>query len=218
LKKSAKKLFIYVSGIFILSIGVNISKAAQMGISPVSAIPYAIELIWNIELGKATLFFSIALIALQMVLLGKNFKLIQLLQLACIFLFSFFVTYTGSEHLLFWLPMPSFYITKLLYLFVSILIIGIGISFYLMTNYISLPAEGLMSAIVELSKGKWKFANVKVVIDSSMVVVSAILSMFFLGQLKSVREGTVISALLIGEVVGFMFKRYKPIVTKWIEK
>ncbi|NLK64224.1 MAG: hypothetical protein GX289_03915 [Tissierellia bacterium] len=218
MKKSAKKLFIYVSGIFILSIGVNISKAAQMGISPVSAIPYAIELIWNIELGKATLFFSIALIALQMVLLGKNFKLIQLLQLACIFLFSFFVTYTGSEHLLFWLPMPSFYITKLLYLFVSILIIGIGISFYLMTNYISLPAEGLMSAIVELSKGKWKFANVKVVIDSSMVVVSAILSMFFLGQLKSVREGTVISALLIGEVVGFMFKRYKPIVTKWIEK
>ena len=75
-----------------------------------------------------------------------------------------------------------------------------------------------MSAILELCKGKWKFANVKVVIDSSMVVVSAILSMFFLGQLKSVREGTVISSLLIGEVVGFMFKRYKPIVTNELKK
>ncbi|HOT22254.1 MAG TPA: hypothetical protein PLD67_06750, partial [Sedimentibacter sp.] len=62
MKKSVKKIFLYVSGLLILAMGVNVSKAAQLGISPVSAIPYALELIWNIELGKAVFIFNIFLI------------------------------------------------------------------------------------------------------------------------------------------------------------
>lgn len=218
MKKSVKKIFLYVSGLLILAMGVNVSKAAQLGISPVSAIPYALELIWNIELGKAVFIFNIFLIALQIALLRKNFKPIQLLQIVCTFLFGLFVTYTGKEFLLFWLPIPSLYIIKLLYLFVSIVIIGIGVSFYLIPDYIPLPAEGTMNSIVELSKGKLKFSNIKVSVDSSMVAVSALLSIIFLGQLKSVREGTIIAALLIGKVVGVVFKRYKPQIVEWIEK
>lgn len=118
---------------------------------------------------------------------------------------------------MFWLPVPSFYITKLIYLFISIIVIGIGVSFYLIPNFVPLPAEGLMNSIVELSKGKLTFADVKVLVDSGMVVVSAILSLVFPGGLKSVREGTVLAALLIGKVVGFIFKRYKQGIVEWIE-
>lgn len=218
MKKTAKKLSLYVGGILILAIGVNISKTAQMGISAVTAIPYAMELIWNIELGKATLIFYLILIALQIVLLRNNYKPIQLLQIVGTFLFGMFVTYTSRDYLLFWLPMPSFYITKLLYLFASIIVIGAGISLYLIPNFLSLPAEGLLNAIVEYSKGKLKFSNVKVASDSSMVAISALLSLIFLGGLQSVREGTVIAALFIGRVVGVIFKRYKPAIVEWIEK
>ena len=218
LKKTAKKLLFYVGGLFLLAIGVNISKAAQLGISPVSAIPYAMELIWSINLGNATLIFNILLIAVQIALLRKNYNLVQLLQIVCTYLFGIFITYTSREHLLLWLPLPSSYIIKLIYLFVSIIIIGIGVSFYLIPNLVPLPAEGLVNAIVKKSKDKYKFANVKVAVDSSMVFVSAVLSIVFLGGLKSVREGTVLAALLIGKVVGVIFKRYKKGFIQWIEK
>ena len=216
MKKTTKKLILYLSGLLILATGVNISKAAQLGISPVSAIPYAIELIWDIDLGNATLFFNVLLIALQIILLRKNYKPVQLLQIVCTYLFGIFITYTSRDNLLFWLPVPSFYITKLIYLFISIMVIGIGVSFYLLPDFVPLPAEGLMNTIVELSKGKLKFANVKVAVDSCMVAVSAILSLVFLGGFKSVREGTVLAALLIGKVVGFIFKRYKQGIVEWI--
>lgn len=218
LKKTAKKLLFYVGGLFLLAIGVNISKAAQLGISPVSAIPYAMELIWSIELGTATLIFNILLIGAQIALLRKDYKPVQLLQIVCTYIFGIFITYTGRNYLLAWLPLPSSYIIKLLYLFVSIMIIGIGVSFYLIPNLVPLPAEGFMTAIVKKSNDKFKFANVKVAVDSSMVLVSAVLSIIFLGGLKSVREGTVLAALLIGKVVGIIFKKYKQGIAEWIGK
>lgn len=217
MKRMARKLLFYIGGLFILAVGINISKLAQLGISPVSAIPYACELIWGIELGKSTTLVYVLLIILQILLLRKKYKPIQLLQIVCTYLIGFFITYTSTDYLLAWLPVPVTYFAKLIYLFISILVIGIGVSFYLLPNFIPLPAEGLINAIVEISNGKLKFSNVKVAVDSSLVVVSALLSILFLGELKSVREGTVLAALLVGKVVGIIFKRYKEGILKWFE-
>lgn len=218
LKKIPKKLLLYLGGILIISIGVNISKAAQLGISPVSSIPYAMELIWGLNLGKSTLFFNTLLIVMQIILLRKDYKPIQVLQIVCTYFFGAFINLTSRNNLLFWLPLPSSYITKLLYLFISIIIIGIGVSFYLLPNFAPLPAEGLMMAIVEKSNDRLKFSNVKVAVDSIMVLISAILSLIFLKSLKSVREGTVLAALLIGKVVGFIYSNYKARIIEWIDK
>ena len=51
-----------------------------------------------------------------------------------------------------------------------------------------------------------------------MVLVSALLSIIFLGELISVREGTLIAALLIGRVVGLIFKHYKERIIEWTDK
>lgn len=218
MKKMVKRITLYLIGLFILATGINISKAAQLGISPVSAVPYACELIWGIELGKASIIVYAVLMALQIVLLRKNYKIRQLLQIVCTYILGFFITYTGRDYLLSFLPIPTNYVVKLLYLFVSIIVIGIGVSLYLIPDLIPLPAEGLMNAIVQISNNRFKFSNVKVAVDSSLVLISAILSLVFLGELKSVREGTVLAALLVGKVVGFIFKHFKEPVLKWIER
>lgn len=216
-KTIIKKLILYMGGLFMLAIGINIAKAAQLGISPVSAIPYAFELIWGIDLGKATIIVYMILILLQIIVLRKNYKPIQLLQVLCSYLLGFFITYSSVDYLLAWLPIPSHYLVKLIYSFISLLFIGVGVSLYLIPSFISLPPEGLVSAIVEVGKGKLKFSNVKIVVDSSLVVVSAVLSLVFLGQLKSVREGTVLSALFTGKIVGFVNKHYREKIINWME-
>ncbi len=216
--KTIKKVFIYVLGFFILAIGINISKRAGLGISPVSSIPYACELVWGIELGKATYLVYMGLMALQIILLRKNYKVRSLLQIIATFILGTFITYTSTKYLLFWLPVPSNYFIQLVYLFISIVVIGVGVSLFLIPNIMPLPAEGLAQAIVEVSKGKVKFGNAKIMVDSGMVSISAILSIIFLGGLQTVREGTILAAILVGKVVGFILKHYKQRVTDWFEK
>ena len=216
--KFLKRLTIYIGGLLLLAIGINISKAAGLGISPVSAVPYALEVIWGIELGLATIFFQVVLVFLQVLLLRKKFKPVQFLQIPCVYLLSFFITYTSSHYLLSWLPEPPSYGIRLLYLMISIVIIGIGVSLYLLPNFVPLPAEGLMKAIVTVSQDRFKFSHVKVAVDSSLVLISAILSFVFLGSLITVREGTVLAAILVGEVVGFVYKHYRKQLSAWLEE
>lgn len=218
MEKTAKRLLFYIGGIFLLAIGINISKAAGLGISPVSALPYAVELIWGLELGKATILIQVVFILLQILLLRKSYKAIQLLQMACLYLLSFFIKYTSTDYLLMALPQPNIYIFKLIYLFISIVIIGMGVSFYLISGFLPIPVEGFMKAIVEFSHGRFKFHNVKITVDSGLVLFSALLSFIFLKEVKTVREGTVLSAILVGKVVGYIFKQHGERITNWFER
>lgn len=218
MSKKLKKLLCYVGGMFLIAVGINISKTAGLGISPVSAIPYTMELIWGIELGLSTAMVNMVLIALQILLLRKNYKPIQLLQLLVTYVFGFFITYTSRVHLLFWLPLPGNYLISLIYLAISIMIIGVGIAFYLMPHWIALPAEGLNKAMETASKGKLSFHKCKVLVDTSLVTISGILSILFLGELLSVREGTILAALFVGKVVGIVNKLCKDKIQIWLKR
>lgn len=215
----AKKMLCYVGGMFLIAFGINISKAAGLGISPVSAVPYACELIWGIELGLASALIYMALIVLQIIILRKNFKVIQLLQFVCTYVLSFFITLTSRKYfLLMWLPDPSNYLVRLLYCLISIVIIGVGVSFYLMPKWIPLPAEGLATAIAQISHGKLQFHNAKILVDVSLVTISALLSLIFLGGFVTVREGTILAAILVGKVVGVVMKCCREKTVAWMNK
>ena len=54
---------------------------------------------------------------------------------------------------------------------------------------------------------KKEFGKIKPYCDVSFVLIAAGLSIVFLGYLAGVREGTVISAIIIGPIVRF-FKKY----------
>lgn len=108
--KTVKRVFVYILGFFLLAIGINISKLASLGISPVSSMPYTVELVWGIELGKATIITYIGLILFQILLLGKEYKIRNLLQFISTYLLGTLITYTSSEYLLFWMPAPVTYI------------------------------------------------------------------------------------------------------------
>ena len=53
-----------------------------------------------------------------------------------------------------------------------------------------------------------KFGNMKMAFDITLVCISIVLSLSFLGQLDGVREGTVAAALLVGQIT----KRFQPLM------
>ena len=50
-----KKAIQYLGGLLLIAVGINISKLTMLGISPVSSVPRAAELIWGVTLGTATI-------------------------------------------------------------------------------------------------------------------------------------------------------------------
>jgi uncharacterized membrane protein YczE len=83
---------------------------------------------------------------------------------------------------------------------ISVVLVAIGIFFYLPANIMPLAGEGVMQAISDVSK--IAFPKVKVAFDVTMVVVSLITCLIVLHNLGSVGLGTVIAALLVGTVLG----------------
>ena len=86
----------YFVGLFLMTIGIAISVKSNLGVSPVSSIPYTMTCVWGIEMGKATILFHTILVLIQIILLRRNFKPINLLQIAVGVVFGYFTTDTGK--------------------------------------------------------------------------------------------------------------------------
>jgi len=195
----------YLGGIFLIAIGVNISKLAGLGISPVASVPYAVELIWGVELGKATTLVYVFLILLQLILLRK-LTILPFFQLVTTVVMSTFTTYTSGKYLLRWLEEPSGYLHSCIYLAVSIVIIGVGVYFYIRPGFVPLPSEGTAKTLAQISGGKLPFHNAKILVDCSLVVISVTMTLVMTGKISAVREGTVVTAILVGKIVGLCRK------------
>ena len=76
-----KRYVIFLIGLFVNSLGVSLITKASLGTSPISSIPYVLSLSFPFTLGNFTIFFSVFLILLQLLILRKNFKLEHVLQI-----------------------------------------------------------------------------------------------------------------------------------------
>ena len=203
-KETAKRYFVFTLGLFFAGLGVAFTKQGGLGVTPVSSIPNVLSFQFSaLSLGSWLIIWNCVLIVLQILILRRDFQLIQLLQVPLSFLFGYFTDFgmwiTG------FIPVNN-YIVQLVMLLCGILILGFGITLSVGANVIMNSGEAFVKAVSDKS-GK-AFGNVKVIFDVSSVIISIILSLlFFRGKIIGTREGTVISALTTGFVVKF-FTRY----------
>ena len=71
---TVKRVFNYIFGLYLITLGVAFSIKSDWGSAPVSSIPYAMNLIWLVEIGVATFLFHALLVAIELILLKKDFK------------------------------------------------------------------------------------------------------------------------------------------------
>ena len=197
-----KRYLIFLVGLFVNSLGVSLITKANLGTSPISSIPYVLSLNFPFTLGNFTIFFSIFLIALQLIILRRNFKLEHILQIPVSIIFGYFIDLTM---ILFSWVNPEAYIMKIVYLLIGCLILGVGVYMEVLADVVMLPGESFVRAIV--LTWKTNFGTTKICFDVSMSVIAAVLSFVFAGRLDGVREGTVIAALLVGFIARLIGKK-----------
>ena len=211
--KKINRYVIYLISLFIISLGASLSIKANLGTSPLICLPYVCSLITNLSVGIVIFLFTILFIVIQIALLGKDFEKRQYLQLVIGFIFSFFVDF--SLMIVNFIN-PIGYINQFLLLLFSCLVVAFGVLLEIQTEVVYLPADGVIVAISKVLKKD--FPKVKPFVDTSMVIIAAILSIVFLGYLAGVREGTIISALIIGPIVKILKKYFDSPVSRLFEK
>lgn len=207
-----RKITIYILGLFILALGVSVSIKSNLGISPVNSLPYVLSHIVKIEMGYLTMAVFIAFIGLQVLILRRDFKIINTLQILCSIAFGYFVNL--SNFLLSSFVIPSHILLRLIIAFSSAALCGLGIFLYVEARVMPLPAEGLTKAISD-KIGK-PFSRVKVVFDLTMVIISLAFSVIFLGRIQGIGIGTIISAFFIGKFIGVFSGILKKAVRRFI--
>lgn len=200
-----KRIVMYFVGLFIMTAGIAISVKSDLGVSPVSSIPYTLTCVWGIEMGKATILFHCILVLLQICILRKDFKIKNLLQIPVGIVFGYFTTF--CNFLMTFVPSPHHIVIRLLMLLISVVLIAVGIFLYLPADIMPLAGEGAMKAISDTFH--IEFSRVKIAFDVSMVVISMITCLVMLHKLGSVGIGTVIAAVLVGVVLSQLTARYR---------
>ena len=205
-----KRYLLFLAGLFVNALGVSLVTKASLGTSPISSIPYVLSLNYPLTLGNFTIIFSIFLILLQLLILRKNFKIENVLQIPVSIAFGYFIDLT--MYMFFWVN-PQNYVVKLIALLAGCVVLGFGVYMEVLADVVMLPGESFVRAIVQT----WNtnFGTTKIIFDSSMTIIAGVLSVLFFGKLNGVREGTIIAALLVG-FIARLFGKYLEFVKPYI--
>lgn len=198
----------FVAGLLINSFGIAFITKAALGTSPVSSIPYVLDLAFAPTFGETTFALGMVYIVAQIALLRRDFQPIQLLQVLANLVFSAFIDV--SMGLLWWLA-PVGLPAQLASLAFGCCILAFGLSIEVAPDVIVVPGEGIVRAIA--SKLDRPFGTCKLCFDATLVIIACGLSLLFFGYLNGLGAGTIIAAVIVGPIVNLINARLPFIAT-----
>ena len=204
IKETIKRYLLFIISLFISAEGIALTRHAELGVSPISSIANVVSYkLSSLSFGVLLILWNCILILGQIIVLRKDFKPVQLLQVPLSVLFGIFVDF-GMWSVSF-IP-AGIYPVRLALVAAGTIVLGFGISLSVTANVIMNSGEAIVKAVSD--KYGTNFGRTKIVLDVSYVIVAVILSLIFFDfKIVGTREGTVIAALTTGLVVNFFYKR-----------
>ncbi len=200
----------FLLGLCTMACGIATITNTDLGTTPITSIPYALNAIFPLTIGTYTGLLNASFILIERLVLGKKrFKLTNVLQILPVFFFAACIDF-WMHHTTFVLELA--YIERLGFLGAGIVLMAAGILVQVASNIIVLPGEGLVLAISYVTRKN--FGSIKVICDSTMVAIGITLGLIGVGAVVGVREGTICSAVLTGFVVRFLSFCARPILPK----
>lgn len=210
-KDITKRYILFLIGLFIASMGVAFSTKAGLGTSPVASVPYSVSLVSSVFTfgGWLNLLSVIQIVVQVMVLKGKCNYIEIFIQTVLAFIYGYLTNF--SCYLIRNLSADTYKI-QFAYMLAGCFILAFGIWIQLKGNVAMLPGEAMNRAISKVS-GK-RYENIKIFFDVFYIALSAAICLIFIGKLQGVREGSIIAAILVGNII----KLYEAIAKKFVAK
>lgn len=193
-----KRFVLLIVAVFFIGFGIAFTKYGALGISPISSVANVVSMKYtSLSFGNWLIVFYFVFVLMQVLILRRNFKCFQFLQLLVSVLSGYFADL--GLYVLKFFPNDT-YILKLLLVIIGSCVLALGIALSIIADVILSPAEAVIKVIADALKKD--FGYTKIAFDISWVALAAVLSLiFFDGKILGIREGTVISAFLVGAIV-----------------
>ncbi|MDO5531106.1 YitT family protein [Sutterella sp.] len=202
------RILLLLVGMFLAALGIGFTTTAGLGTTPISTVPYTGAAITGISFGMCTVILNFAFVAGQIILLRKRYRPINLIQIPVGFVFGVFIDF--AMHLVGGLIPPNWFVAAAMSLFGNV-VLALGTVLQIRSKTIVQPGEGLVIVAAALSHKS--FGTMKICNDVSLTVVAALMGILFLGHIEAIREGTLVSAVMIGlfaKLIDKLFTRLTP--------
>ncbi len=208
--------FLLLISLFVMTLGVAICVRSMLGSSVISVLPYVFQnagskdLAPNLTIGQYTYIMNFILVIGQILVLRKQFQLVQLFQLLIGFVFGIMIDLNMT--ITSWL-LPKELWQKCITQLLGCTVLGLGIAFEVRCGSLTMPGEGFPVAISRVLGVE--FPKVKICVDISLVIIGIIACYCFFGawQWHIIGIGTLFAMFYIGIVVRFVNKHLK-----WFDK
>jgi uncharacterized membrane protein YczE len=203
LRKHAINYLLFFVGLSCMALGIALTTLASLGTTPISALPFVASLGFPASMGFFTVLLNMLLIVLQIGVLRRlqrKFPKEQYLQIPASIIFGSFID--------FWMhvvPLPEVmtYGWSLLFLSLGILVVAFGVFVAVSADVVVMAGEGAVLVLSMLFHRD--FGVIKTIFDTILVFLAVVLALLLFGELQGVREGTLLSAFLVGMIVKFFF-------------
>ncbi|MBQ8662247.1 MAG: hypothetical protein IJ471_00155 [Eubacterium sp.] len=198
----AKQVILFIIGLFVMGLGIVLIKKANLGLSPISAIPAAVSNIVPLTFGNVTIIFQCCCFAAIMLATKKlTWKRAIILPVGfgigyILDLYNFLLHF---DHAPVW--------GKIIICMLGIMCTALGIVIIKRAEFVLPAADELWFVLSH--KYNRKVSQFKTAGDIAWVVITVIIEVAAIHKVVSVGIGTVLSMLLTGFFVG-KFQKYLP--------
>ena len=190
------------------SVGSALGIKAAVGITAWDALATTLGSLVNIKIGTVGMLLNTVCFSLQIILLKREFKKTQYLQLLVTALIGVVVNYTLYDLLVFDLPSYGIRIGLII---LSFIIMAFFTGIVMSINLITFPLEGLVMAIA--IKCNINFAYLRQITDFICLTICIVLPLILSSDF-AIREGTIIGMLSFGPLLGWFMKVQKPFLVR----
>ena len=189
----------FLTGLFIASMGVAFSTKAGLGTSPVASVPYSVSLVSKLLTfgGWLNLLSVIQIITQVAVLKGKCNYVEIAMQTVLAFVYGYLTNL--SVWLIRGITVSGYPIMQFVFMLLGCVILALGIWVQLKGGVAMLPGEAMNRAISKVTGRRYE--NIKILFDILYIALSAVICLVFLGKLQGVREGSIIAACAVGSII-----------------
>lgn len=198
-----KKILTTLAGIFLIYAAVGVAIKCGIGVLPVDAAITTLSNIIHVKVGTVAIFFHGSFLVGQIILEKKNFRKIEFLQILNI-------TFGGAVlNLVLYTLLKNFTVTfypvKLVLSTASFLVGAFGCTLVLETHFVRTSMEGFIQLMAE--RMGITMGTLRRRIDIFLVIATVLLILITKTP-WTLREGTVIAALIFGPAMDFFKNKF----------
>ncbi|MCR1897689.1 DUF6198 family protein [Irregularibacter muris] len=190
-------LFLFLLGLACLSLGVVLVVKSDLGISVATSVPYVFSLYFTkLSFGQWNYIihgFSLLLLVIMI----KKLTVKHLMSFIVAFLFGVTIDLFGG---LLTFYTASTLVERIMLFILSSVVISVGLASLIKSNYPILPFDTFVKEITEIKNIKYK--KFKTGFDLVCFTISFASSMLFFRKLQGLHIGTLVSAIILGSMIG----------------